>query len=193
MVEKLAFNLQNMDPMLKGFIEEGSLRSLQGAEAGQEAVVLEEAPDIVMMIITRGSIGGEVAAGAEIGMIGTMAGNKAITIEAGVVAIVQTMTEDIMMMSVGAGVSLLKVVILEGACHLAGPLQGVEALIGAADHQAVVFHQMVAILILGALHHVVLMRSDWRSLLLPYFLVVLVGLDPSMILVSSVYEDNSNM
>lgn len=152
--------------MLKGFIEEGSLRSLQGAEAGQEVVVLEE--DIAMIITTTGIIGGEVAAGAGIGMIGTMAGNEVIVIEAGVVAIVQTMTEvvigDVMMMSVGAGVALLKVLVLEGVCHLTGPLLGVEALIAAADHQAVVFHhQMVAILILGALHHVVLLRSDCSS------------------------------
>lgn len=153
--------------MLKGFIEEGSLRSLRGAEGGQEVVVLKEAPDIVMIIIATGSIGGEVAAGAGIGMIGTTAGNEVIAIEAGVVAIVQTMTEvvvgDVMMMSVGAGVALSRVLVLEGACHLAGPHLGVEALIAAADHLAVVFHQMVAILILGVLHHSVLMRSDCPS------------------------------
>ncbi|KAJ9538085.1 hypothetical protein OSB04_030818 [Centaurea solstitialis] len=135
---------------------------------GLEIVLNIITPDTVMIITTTGIIGGEVAAGAGIGTIDTMAGNEAIAIEAGVVAIVQTMTElvagDAMMtMSDGAGVALLKVVVLEGVCHLVGPLPGVEALIAAVDHQVVVFHQTVAILILGAFHLVVLIRSDRPS------------------------------
>lgn len=160
--EKLQFNLQNMAPMQKGFIEEGSLRSLPGKEECQEAVVLGEVRDI-MMIIGTGITEGEVGAG--IG-IGTMVGNEVTAIEAGVVAILQNMTEVVvelgvgmMMMSVGARVLLLKVLILEGAYRLAGPLLGVQVLLLIiAAH-----HQMVTILILGALHHLVLIRSDCSS------------------------------
>lgn len=145
--EKLQFSLQNMGPMLKGFIEEGSLRSLPGKEECQEAVVLGQVRDIVLIIGT-GITEGEVGAG-----IGTMAGNEVTTIKAGVVAILQNMTEVVvelgvvmmMMMSVGARV-LLKVLILEGAYRLAGPLLRAQVLIIAARHQ------MVTILILGALH-----------------------------------------
>lgn len=48
------------------------------------------------------------------------------------------------------------VLVLEGGYHLAGPLLGVGVLTVAAHHQTVVSHRMVAILILGANHHAVL-------------------------------------
>lgn len=64
------------------------------------------------MIIGTEITGGEVAAGAGTDMTDTMAGKEFITIEAGVIAIVQTMADPVvwavMMMSVGAGVGLLK-------------------------------------------------------------------------------------
>lgn len=169
MVEKLPFNLQNMDPTQKGLIEEGSLRSLTLRRSGAEVVVLDEAPGTGMIIVTGtgmiivAGVTGEVVAGAGIGMIGTVAGTVVIAIEVGAVAIVQTMIEAVvgavMTMSDGVGVVLLKVLVLTGAYHHALLLLGIKALLVAALHQNAVFHQTVVLLILGA-RHPSLLRSD---------------------------------
>lgn len=96
MVEKSQFNLRNMDPMQKGLIEEGSLRSLILRGSGAEVVVLDEAPGTGMIIATgtvmiiATGVTGEVVAGAG---IGTVAGTVVIAIEVGAVALVQTMIE----------------------------------------------------------------------------------------------------
>lgn len=92
----------------------------------------------------------------------------------------------------------MKVLVLAGAYHHALLLLGIKALLVAAHHQNAVFHQMAVLLILGALH-LVLLRNDRHesesklisllailmffndSCILDFLVLVLVGVDPSMI------------
>lgn len=100
MVEKLQFSLLNMGQMLSESTKEELLKHFQSLEAGQEVIVHGEG---IEMITEAGITGGEVAAGAMIGMkvTGTGGGRETIDVEAGATVQVLITAEAGMMMDDG--------------------------------------------------------------------------------------------